>query len=74
VPSRKHYSIRKIQPQKIPPGIQPPFFNNFLISSLEDKVVLQGGGHVRDLISLNPHIGRIIYFHVIKVDINKAQK
>jgi hypothetical protein len=56
----------------MPPGSRPPFYNNFLISSLEDKVVLQGGGHVRDLTSLTPHVGRIIYFHVIKVDINKA--
>jgi hypothetical protein len=29
----------------------------------------EGGGHVRDL---TPHLGRIIYFHVIKVNINKA--
>jgi hypothetical protein len=41
-------------------GARPPFYNNFLILSLEDKVVLQGGGHVRDLTSLTPHIGRII--------------
>jgi hypothetical protein len=28
--------------------------------------------HVRDLTSLTPHVGRIIYFHVIKANINKA--
>jgi hypothetical protein len=28
--------------------------------------------YVRDLTSLTPHIGRIIYFHVIKANINKA--
>jgi hypothetical protein len=44
-----------------PPGSQPPFYNNFLILILEDKVVLQGGGHVRDPTSPTPHIGRMIY-------------
>jgi hypothetical protein len=43
-------------------GALLPFCNNFLISSLEDKDVFQGGGHVRDLTSLTPHVGRIIYF------------
>jgi hypothetical protein len=51
---------------KMTPGSPPPFFNNFLISSLEDKVVFQGGGHVRDLTSLTPHIDRIIYFRCNK--------
>jgi hypothetical protein len=27
---------------------------------------------VRDLTSLTPHVARIIYFHVIKANINKA--
>jgi hypothetical protein len=43
---------------------------SFLISSLEDKALFQGGGHVRDLTSLTPHVDRIIYFHVIKADIS----
>jgi hypothetical protein len=41
-------------------GIELPFYNNFPISILEDKVVLQGGGHVRDITSLTPYVGRII--------------
>ena len=40
--------------------------NSFLISSLEDKAILQRGGHVRDLTSLTPHVVRIIYLHLIK--------
>jgi hypothetical protein len=55
----------------MPHGRQLPFYNNFPISSLEDKVVFQGGGHVRDLTSLTPHVGRIIFFYVIKDDISK---
>jgi hypothetical protein len=27
---------------------------------------------IRDLTSVTPHVGRIIYFHVIKANINKA--
>ena len=56
----------------MPPGNQPPFYNNFLMLSLKNKVFLQGGGYVRDITFLTPHVGRIIYFHVIKVDINKT--
>jgi hypothetical protein len=56
----------------MPPRTRPPFYNNFLISSLEGKDFIQGGRHVRDLTSLTPHVGRITYFHVIKFDINKA--
>ena len=54
----------------MPPGIPLPFYNNFLISSLEDKDIFQGGENVMDLISLTPHVDRIIYFHVIKADIS----
>jgi hypothetical protein len=56
----------------MPPGSCSPFCNNFLISILEDKVVLQGGGHVRNLTFLTPQVGRIMHFHAIKVDINKV--
>jgi hypothetical protein len=44
----------------MPHGSYLPFDNNFLILRLEDKVVFQGGGNVRDITSLTPHIGRII--------------
>jgi len=50
----------------MPPRRQLPFYNNFLISNLEDKDILQGGGNVRDLTSLTPYLGRIIYFPCIK--------
>jgi hypothetical protein len=60
--SRKCYFSGKRQLQKMPPRIRPPFYNNFLISSLKEKVFLQGGWHVRDLTFLTPHVGRIIYF------------
>jgi hypothetical protein len=53
---------------KMPHGSQLPFCKNFPISSLEDKF-FQRGGHVRDI---TPHVVRITYFHVIKVNINKA--
>jgi hypothetical protein len=62
--------VERYNSKKMPLGSRPPFCNNFLISSLEDKVILQGGGHVRDLTSLTPHVGRIIYFHVIKANIS----
>jgi hypothetical protein len=71
-PSRKYYSNGMIQLQKMPPRSRPPFYNNLFILSLKDKVVLQGGGNVRDLTSLTAHVGRIIYFPVIKANINKA--
>jgi hypothetical protein len=60
VSSRKCLSNGKIPLQKMPPESQQPFYNNSLIIILEDKVVLEGGGHVRDLTSLIPQIGRII--------------
>jgi len=47
---------------KIPTGSRPPFNKNFLISTLEDKAILQEGGHVRDLTSLTPQVGRKVYF------------
>jgi hypothetical protein len=37
--------------------------------ALRTRLFLRGGGHVRDL---TPHVGRIIYFDVIKVNIDKA--
>jgi hypothetical protein len=36
---------------------------------MQFRCKINGGLPVRDL---TPHIGRIIYFHVIKVNINKA--
>jgi len=54
----------------MPPRSLLPFYNNFLISSLEDKAIFQGGGHVRDLTSLTPHVGKIIYLHVIRTKIS----
>jgi hypothetical protein len=66
--SRKCYFSGKIQLQKMSLGTRPPFCNNFFISSLEEKVVLQRGGHVRNLTSLIPHIDRIIYFPLIKAN------
>jgi hypothetical protein len=36
------------------------------------RLILRERGHVRDLTSLIPQVGRIIYFHVIKANINKA--
>jgi hypothetical protein len=36
-----------------------PPFNIFLILRLEDKDIFEGLGHVRDLTSLTPHIGRV---------------
>jgi hypothetical protein len=56
----------------MPPGRLLTFCNNFLISILEDKDDFKGRGHLRDLTYLTPQVGRIIYFHVIKVNINKA--
>jgi hypothetical protein len=56
----------------MPPGSPLTFCKNFLISSLEDKVDSKWGGHVRDLTYLTPQVGIIIYFHVIKFNINKA--
>jgi hypothetical protein len=53
----------------MPLGNQLPFYNNFHISSLDDKVVFKGGGHAKDL---TPHICITIYLDVIKVNINKA--
>jgi hypothetical protein len=53
----------------MPLGNQLAFCNNFHISSLGDKAVFKGGGHVREL---TPQVGRIIYSNVIKVNINKA--
>jgi hypothetical protein len=55
----------------MPPGNQLQLCSNFLISSLEDKTLFQGGANVRDLTSLTPYVDRIIYFHVIKDDISK---
>jgi hypothetical protein len=52
----------------MPLGNQLPFYNNFHISSLEDKVVLKG----EDMLGPNLHIGRTIYSDVIKVNINNT--
>jgi hypothetical protein len=41
--------------------------------ALRTRLFLRGGD-VRDLTSLTPHIGKIIYFHVIKANINKAHQ
>jgi hypothetical protein len=43
-PSMKCYSGGNIKLQQMPPGSHVPFCNNFLISSLEDKDIFNGGG------------------------------
>jgi hypothetical protein len=43
-PLRKCYRSGKIHLQQMPPGNQLPLCNNFLVSSVEDKVVFKGEG------------------------------
>jgi hypothetical protein len=47
-PSKKFWFTGRILHQKMPPGNQLPLCKSFLILSLEDKDLFQGGGHVRD--------------------------
>jgi len=48
-------------------GVNPLF--NINIYKLGNYI----GEYVRNLTSLTPHVGRIIYFHVIKANINKEE-
>jgi hypothetical protein len=47
-----------------------PYDNESIPQCLQENDYIRD--YVRDLTSLTPHVGRIIYFHVIKTIINKA--